>query len=256
MASYSRVWFCSPAIARALVRNPTVLLLDECVCFLLHLSFRRRFYAHSSFILFRALSLRRATSALDSGAEHQVNQAITQILEQRSITVILVAHRLSSIARARKIIVVEDGKITEEGLYSELVRFSLSRSSPLPTHPFASADAQLASCFLFDSLSQKARASGNSWPLSSRSKGTTTPAHRAGNSSRSFRHRHPRRLLLKRRVTSPTRLVRAWSSSERRSSLGRRLLRYDLAVTSRKYNVIEVCWNMHISWVSSPLSCG
>ena len=87
---------CSPAssvaIARALVRNPSVLLLDE------------------------------ATSALDSGAESQVNQAISTILAQKNITVILVAHRLSSIAQAETVIVLENGRVTEQGLYADLVR--------------------------------------------------------------------------------------------------------------------------------------
>ena len=64
----------------------------------------------------------RATSALDSGAEHQVNQAISTILQSRSITIILVAHRLSSIARAERVFVLEKGRVTEEGLYSDLVR--------------------------------------------------------------------------------------------------------------------------------------
>ncbi|CDZ98848.1 atp-binding cassette transporter [Phaffia rhodozyma] len=78
------------SIARALLRNPSVLLLDE------------------------------ATSALDSAAEHQVNQAISSILAKSSITVILVAHRLSSISQAERVIVLENGRVTEEGLYADL----------------------------------------------------------------------------------------------------------------------------------------
>jgi ATP-binding cassette subfamily B (MDR/TAP) protein 10 len=82
----------SVAIARALVRKPSILLLDE------------------------------ATSALDSTSEHAVNSAIDHIIHSQQITVILVAHRLSSIARAERVVVVEAGHITEEGTYAELSR--------------------------------------------------------------------------------------------------------------------------------------
>lgn len=91
------------------------------------------------------LLLLRATSALDSGAEHQVNQAISTILQSRSITVILVAHRLSSIARAERVFVLEKGRVTEEGLYSDLVRPSrlsppLFFPHPLTISPLLSPD--------------------------------------------------------------------------------------------------------------------
>ncbi|KAL7408902.1 hypothetical protein BDY24DRAFT_405034 [Mrakia frigida] len=100
------------AIARALVRNPSILLLDE------------------------------ATSALDSGAEHQVNQAISTILQSRSITVILVAHRLSSIARAERVFVLEKGRVTEEGLYSDLATRENSRFRTLMAAQLALRAAQ------------------------------------------------------------------------------------------------------------------
>ncbi len=84
-------------MARALVRQPSILLLDE------------------------------ASSALDSGSEAAVNASINSIMRQHHITVILVAHRLSSIAQAEKVIVLEGGKITEEGLYRDLSRREGSR---------------------------------------------------------------------------------------------------------------------------------
>ena len=81
------------AIARALVRKPKVLLLDE------------------------------ATSALDAESEHQVQQALDQILqnEQISQTVVVIAHRLSTIKDADAIIVLDKGVIAEYGTHDELI---------------------------------------------------------------------------------------------------------------------------------------
>ncbi|OCF74177.1 ATP-binding cassette, subfamily B (MDR/TAP), member 10 [Kwoniella mangroviensis CBS 8886] len=85
------------SIARALVRNPSILLLDE------------------------------ATSALDSTSENAVNAAIDDIIRQKNITVILAAHRLSSIARAERVVVLENGVVSEEGRYDVLSRKEGSR---------------------------------------------------------------------------------------------------------------------------------
>lgn len=65
------------AIARALLKRPAILALDE------------------------------ATSALDATSEHRVNDAIDKILAQRQTTCLIVAHRLSTIARAERIVVLE-----------------------------------------------------------------------------------------------------------------------------------------------------
>lgn len=62
-----------------------------------------------------------ATSALDSTSENAVNSAIDSIIREQNITVILAAHRLSSIARAERVIVLEDGVVSEEGRYDILV---------------------------------------------------------------------------------------------------------------------------------------
>ncbi|RYD87294.1 MAG: ATP-binding cassette domain-containing protein, partial [Sphingomonadales bacterium] len=78
------------SIARALVRNAPILLLDE------------------------------STSALDSESEAAVQKAIQHAMHGR--TVVVIAHRLSTISEADKIIVMEDGKIAEEGTHEGLAQ--------------------------------------------------------------------------------------------------------------------------------------
>jgi len=85
------------AIARALLKKPAILALDE------------------------------ATSSLDASSEHRVNDAIDKILRNRHTTCLFVAHRLSTIARAERIVVLEDGRITESGTYRQLVNCESSR---------------------------------------------------------------------------------------------------------------------------------
>jgi len=77
------------AIARALLRNPPVLILDE------------------------------ATSALDTESERLVQSAINTLMHKR--TVLVVAHRLSTILHADTILVLEDGTIIERGTHRELL---------------------------------------------------------------------------------------------------------------------------------------
>lgn len=78
------------AIARALVTNPRILILDE------------------------------ATSALDYESEHAVMQNMRSICQGR--TVMIIAHRLSTVRRANRIVVVDQGKIVESGTHDELVQ--------------------------------------------------------------------------------------------------------------------------------------
>ena len=77
------------AIARAILRNPKILILDE------------------------------ATSALDSISERLIQASLEKLAEGR--TVIVIAHRLSTIIRADKVVVMEQGRIVEEGGYQALL---------------------------------------------------------------------------------------------------------------------------------------
>jgi subfamily B ATP-binding cassette protein MsbA len=63
--------------------------------------------------------LDEATSALDSESERSVQEALDHLLENR--TVIVVAHRLSTVNNADRIIVLQDGQIIEQGSHEELL---------------------------------------------------------------------------------------------------------------------------------------
>ena len=77
------------AIARALLKNPPILILDE------------------------------ATSSLDAESEKLVQQAIEKLMVDR--TVLVIAHRLSTVVNADKIIVLKTGQIIEMGTHDQLV---------------------------------------------------------------------------------------------------------------------------------------
>ena len=77
------------AIARALITDPSVLILDE------------------------------ASSALDAATEREVATALQEVMQSR--TTILVAHRLSTVSKADHIIVLDEGAVCEQGTHSELL---------------------------------------------------------------------------------------------------------------------------------------
>lgn len=78
------------AIARALLKDAPILILDE------------------------------ATSALDSESEVLIQEALRTLMKGR--TTLVIAHRLSTIQKMDRIIVMEDGAITEEGTHSQLLK--------------------------------------------------------------------------------------------------------------------------------------
>lgn len=78
------------AIARVLLRNPQIVLLDE------------------------------ATSAMDSQTEAKIQQALKRLVKGR--TALVIAHRLSTVVEADKILVLDGGKILEQGTHQELLQ--------------------------------------------------------------------------------------------------------------------------------------
>jgi ATP-binding cassette subfamily B protein len=102
------------AIARALLRNPPVLLLDE------------------------------ATSALDAESERAVQLALEHLATGR--TTLVIAHRLATVLKADRIVVIDDGRIVAQGahaalieaggLYARLASLQFTDGSALPTVSF------------------------------------------------------------------------------------------------------------------------
>ncbi len=79
------------AIARAILKNAQILILDE------------------------------ATSSLDSQTETEIQNSINKVLEKNNTTVIAIAHRLSTIKHLDRIVVMDRGKIIEDGSFDELI---------------------------------------------------------------------------------------------------------------------------------------
>ncbi|HEX9608800.1 MAG TPA: ATP-binding cassette domain-containing protein, partial [Candidatus Paceibacterota bacterium] len=78
------------AIARAILRDPKILILDE------------------------------PTSALDAGTEKLITESLEELMQGR--TTFIIAHRLSTVRKADKILVFEKGQIVEAGKHDELIQ--------------------------------------------------------------------------------------------------------------------------------------
>jgi ABC transporter fused permease/ATP-binding protein len=78
------------AIARAVLKNPRILVLDE------------------------------ATSALDAESEHLVKEALERLMRGR--TTLIIAHRLSTVKDAHRVLVIDGGRIVQSGAHAELLR--------------------------------------------------------------------------------------------------------------------------------------
>ncbi|MDQ3077098.1 MAG: ABC transporter ATP-binding protein/permease [bacterium] len=87
------------AIARAILKNAPILILDE------------------------------ATSSLDSGSEHLIQDALDVLMKDK--TVIVIAHRLSTIRKMDRIVVIDNGQVTEQGTHDELLQIEGSLYSKL-----------------------------------------------------------------------------------------------------------------------------
>lgn len=72
--------------------------------------------------------LDEATSILDSITEQQIQQAINLMLEENNSTVIAIAHRLSTIRHMDRIVVMDQGKIMEEGSFNQIKVIQLFNS--------------------------------------------------------------------------------------------------------------------------------
>jgi len=77
------------AIARAVLKDPRILILDE------------------------------ATSALDAESEHLVQEALDRLMQGR--TTLIIAHRLSTVRDADRVVVLDEGEVVEVGAHDDLV---------------------------------------------------------------------------------------------------------------------------------------
>jgi ATP-binding cassette subfamily B protein len=92
------------AIARAFLNNTRILVIDE------------------------------ATSSLDSETEKDIQNSLNEIFDSNSTTVIAIAHRLSTIKHMDRIIVLESGRIAEDGSFKDLLQLRDGKFKSLWEH--------------------------------------------------------------------------------------------------------------------------
>jgi ATP-binding cassette, subfamily B, bacterial len=78
------------SIARAILHDPRILILDE------------------------------ATSSVDTETEHQIQEALNRLIAGR--TVVAIAHRLSTLRRATRLLVIKEGRLIEQGTHTQLLQ--------------------------------------------------------------------------------------------------------------------------------------
>ncbi len=93
---------------RAYLANPTILILDE------------------------------ATSSIDSNSEELIQKATAKITEGK--TSIIIAHRLETIRKADRIVVMDNGQIVEQGTHEDLMKIESGKYSQLYNIQFASQE--------------------------------------------------------------------------------------------------------------------
>jgi ATP-binding cassette subfamily B protein len=112
------------AIARAILADPRVLILDD------------------------------ATSAVDPTKEHEIRDALTQVMRDR--TTIVIAHRPATIALADRVVLLDDGRVVDQGTHAELLERSARYREVLAAAEAADAEKAVAD----DSDAEQAEAAG------------------------------------------------------------------------------------------------
>ncbi|WFD01278.1 hypothetical protein MYAM1_004040 [Malassezia yamatoensis] len=211
------------AIARALVRQPTVLLLDE------------------------------ATSALDSASELLVNQAITSIIKQGTVTVWIVAHRLSTIRAASTLMLLRDGQIVESGSFEELDQPGTEFRALMSSQLQASEPSQASSDAVTHSTSSASNPSPSFWKSSQRSVHTSAHCMKSSPSQSRQHLRH-----IPEAVWSVDKVIQSSQNDIREMHHGNEPLSHDMLRKLHRLAALPVPSDAHLTQLAKelePLVC-